>query len=189
EDRHGVVRYHVVRTLEDGSEERKALNETRVGASIQLSKPLDRLLASQIDYKEWYDLRIEALLMQANMQSSPLRGLIGSRVGLILDQLDIAHEVGQRFAPRVLLADGVGLGKTIEAGLIMHQHLKTGRAVRIPILVPVSLRYQWMIEMRRRLNPEFSLFSLTGTASTKEHDPELNPFLTEVRIISSVDLM
>ena len=182
------MRYHVVRTLEDGTEERKALNETRVGATIQLSKPLDRLLASQIDYKEWYDLRIEALLMQANMQTSPLRGLVGSR-GLIPHQLYIAHEVGQRFAPRVLLADEVGLGKTIEAGLIIHQQLKTGRSERILILVPDSLQYQWMIEMRRRFNLEFSLFDLARTASIKEHDSELNPFLTEQRIIASVDLM
>lgn len=189
EDRNGVVRYHVVRTLEDGTEERKALNETRVGATIQLSKPLDRLLASQIDYKEWYDLRIEALLMQANMQTNPLRGLVGSRVGLIPHQLYIAHEVGQRFAPRVLLADEVGLGKTIEAGLIIHQQLKTGRSERILILVPDSLQYQWMIEMRRRFNLEFSLFDLARTASIKEHDPDLNPFLTEQRIIASVDLM
>jgi len=189
EDRNGVVRYHVVRTLEDGTEERKALNETRIGATIQLSKPLDRLLASQIDYKEWYDLRIEALLMQANMQTSPLRGLVGSRVGLIPHQLYIAHEVGQRFAPRVLLADEVGLGKTIEAGLIIHQQLKTGRSERILILVPDSLQYQWMIEMRRRFNLEFSLFDLARTASIKEHDPDLNPFLTEQRIIASVDLM
>ena len=189
EDRNGVVRYNVMRTLDDGTEERKALNETRVGAHIQLSRPLDRLLASQIDYKEWYDLRIEALLMQANMQLSPLRGMIGARVGLIPHQLYIAHEVGQRFAPRVLLADEVGLGKTIEAGLIIHQQLKTGRSERILILVPDSLQYQWMIEMRRRFNLQFSLFDLTRTASIKEHDPEFNPFLTEQCIIASVDLM
>lgn len=189
EDRHGVVRYNVIRTLEDGTEERKALNETRIGAHIQLSKPLDRLLASQVDYKEWYDLRIEALMMQANMKSSPLRGMIGARVGLIPHQLYIAHEVGQRFAPRVLLADEVGLGKTIEAGLIIHQQLKTGRSERILILVPDSLQYQWMIEMRRRFNLQFSLFDLTRTASIKEHDPDLNPFLTEQCIIASVDLM
>ena len=189
EDRHGVVRYNVVRRLEDGTEERKSLNETRIGAQIQLSKPLDRLLASQIDYKEWYDLRIEAMLMQANMKSSPLRGMVGSRVGLIPHQLYIAHEVGQRFAPRVLLADEVGLGKTIEAGLIIHQQLKTGRSERILILVPDSLQYQWMIEMRRRFNLNFSLFDLTRTASIKEHDPELNPFLTEQCIIASIDLM
>jgi len=189
EDRHGVLRYNVIRQLEDGLEERKALNETRIGANIQLSKPLDRLLASQVDYKEWYDLRIEALLMQANMKASPLRGLVGSRVGLIPHQLYIAHEVGKRFAPRVLLADEVGLGKTIEAGLIIHQQLKTGRSERILVLVPDSLQYQWMIEMRRRFNLEFSLFDLTRTASIKEHDPDLNPFLTEQRIIASVDLM
>lgn len=189
EDRHGVVRYNVVRRSEDGTEERKSLNETRIGAQIQLSKPLDRLLASQIDYKEWYDLRIEAMLMQANMKSSPLRGMVGSRVGLIPHQLYIAHEVGQRFAPRVLLADEVGLGKTIEAGLIIHQQLKTGRSERILILVPDSLQYQWMIEMRRRFNLNFSLFDLTRTASIKEHDPELNPFLTEQCIIASIDLM
>ncbi len=189
EHHHGVVRYAVVRSLEDGTQERKTLNETRIGAQIQLSKPLDRLLASQIDYKEWYDLRIEAMLMQANMQSSPLRGLVGARVGLIPHQLYIAHEVGKRFAPRVLLADEVGLGKTIEAGLIIHQQLKTGRSERILILVPDSLQYQWMIEMRRRFNLAFSIFDLTRTASIKEHDPELNPFLTEQCIIASVDLM
>ena len=77
EDRHGVLRYNVVRTLENGEQDRKALNETRIGAQIQLSKPLDRLLASQVDYKEWYDLRIEAMLMQAQMQNSPLRGMVG----------------------------------------------------------------------------------------------------------------
>ncbi|MFH3854553.1 RNA polymerase-associated protein RapA, partial [Acinetobacter baumannii] len=98
-------------------------------------------------------------------------------------------EVGKRFAPRVLLADEVGLGKTIEAGLIIHQQLKTGRSERILILVPDSLQYQWMIEMRRRFNLQFSLFDLTRTASIKEHDPELNPFLTEQCIIASVDLM
>ena len=189
EDRHGVLRYNVIRTLADGTEERKSLNETRIGASIQLSKPLDRLLASQIDYKEWYDLRIEAMQMQAGMQTSPLRGMIGARVGLIPHQFYIAHEVGKRFAPRVLLADEVGLGKTIEAGLIIHQQLKTGHSERILILVPDSLQYQWMIEMRRRFNLNFSLFDLTRTASIKEHDPELNPFLTEQCIIASVDLM
>lgn len=185
----GVLRYQVERTLEDGTLEQKALNETRLAAHIQLSKPLDRLLASQVDYKEWYDLRIEALQMQTQMQSSPLRGFLGPRVGLIPHQLYIAHQVGQRFAPRVLLADEVGLGKTIEAGLIIHQQLKTGRSERVLILVPDSLQYQWMIEMRRRFNLNFSIFDLARTASIKEHDPELNPFLTEQCILASVDLL
>lgn len=189
EERFGVIRYHAVRTLDNGELERKTLNETRIGAQIQLSKPLDRLLASQVDIKAWYDLRIEALQMQANMHTNPLRGLLGARVGLIPHQLYIAHEVGKRFAPRVLLADEVGLGKTIEAGLIIHQQLKTSRAERVLILVPDSLQYQWMIEMRRRFNLNFSIFDLTRTAAMRENDPDLNPFQTEQYIIASIDLM
>ncbi|KAA8735594.1 RNA polymerase-associated protein RapA [Acinetobacter qingfengensis] len=188
-ENHGVLRYHARRIDENGQDVVKDLNETRLGAHIQLSKPLERLLASQIDYKEWYDLRIQALLMQAQMSRSPLRGLLGARVGLIPHQLYIANEVGTRLAPRVLLADEVGLGKTIEAGLIIHQQLKTGRSERVLILVPDSLQYQWMIEMRRRFNLQFSLFDLTRTAAIREHDPYLNPFLTEQRIIASIDLM
>lgn len=45
-------------------------------------------------------------------------------------QLNIAHDVGRRHAPRVLLADEVGLGKTIEAGMILHQQLLSGAAER-----------------------------------------------------------
>ena len=182
----GLMRYHAVCSQ---GEQRKSMNETRLGANIQLARPLDRLLAAQIESKEWYDLRIEALLMQSRMATSPLRGLIGPRVGLIPHQLYIAHEVGRRLAPRVLLADEVGLGKTIEAGLIIHQQLQTGRSERVLILVPDSLQYQWMIEMRRRFNLQFSLFDLTRTASIKEHDEDTNPFLTEQCIIASIDLL
>lgn len=182
----GVMRYNVI--CGQGVE-RKTFNETRLGANIQLARPLDRLLASRLESKEWYDLRIEALLMQSRMSTSPLRGLIGPRVGLIPHQLYIAHEVGRRLAPRVLLADEVGLGKTIEAGLIIHQQLVTGRSERILILVPDSLQYQWMIEMRRRFNLQFSLFDLARTAAIREHDEDANPFATEQCIIASIDLL
>lgn len=181
----GVIRYHVV----NRDDLRKVLAETRLGAHLQLARPLDRMLASRLESKEWYDLRIEALLMQARMATSPLRGFLGPRVGLIPHQLYIAHEVGRRLAPRVLLADEVGLGKTIEAGLIIHQQLVTGRSERVLILVPDSLQYQWMIEMRRRFNLKFSLFDLERTASMREHDEDANPFAAEQCIIASIDLL
>lgn len=184
EEQHGVMRYQVVQ-----GDERKVLAETRLGAHLQLARPLERLLATRLASKEWYDLRIEALLMQSRMATSPLRGMMGPRVGLIPHQLYIAHEVGRRLAPRVLLADEVGLGKTIEAGLIVHQQLMTGRSERILILVPDSLQYQWMIEMRRRFNLNFSLFDLTRTAAIREHDEDANPFTTEQCIIASIDLL
>lgn len=177
----GVMRYH----LTCG----KSLMETRLAANITLAKPLERLLAGRIENNERYDLRQDALKLQAMLSRHPLRGLIGPRVDIICHQLYIAHEVGKRLAPRVLLADEVGLGKTIEAGLIIHQQIITGKANRVLILVPDSLQYQWMIELRRRFNLDFSIFDLVRTASIKEHNPDQNVFATEQYIIAGIDLL
>lgn len=177
----GVMRYH----LTCG----KSLMETRLAANITLAKPLERLLAGRIESGEWYDLRQDALKINAMLNRHPLRGLIGARVDVIKHQLYIAHEVGKRLSPRVLLADEVGLGKTIEAGLIMHQQILTGKVSRVLVLVPDSLQYQWMIELKRRFNLDFALFDLVRTASIKEHNPEQNVFLTEQFIIAGIDLL
>lgn len=76
----------------------------------------------------------------------PYSGLRGQRTNLIPHQLNIAHDVGRRHAPRVLLADEVGLGKTIEAGMILHQQLLSGAAERVLIIVPETLQHQWLVE-------------------------------------------
>lgn len=167
----------------------KTLMETRLGANITLAKPLERLLAGRIENAEWYNLRQDALMLSAIHSRHPLRGLIGARVDIIDHQLYVAHEVGKRLLPRVLLADEVGLGKTIEAGLIIHQQLITAKAKRVLILVPDSLQYQWMIELKRRFNLDFAIFDLIRTASIKEHNPTQNVFETEHLIIASIDLL
>ena len=178
----GVLKYGV-------DEHSKGIMETRLAANITLAKPLERLLAGRIERGDWYDLRQDILRMQSALAGHPLKGLMGARVDIIEHQLYIAHEVGKRIAPRVLLADEVGLGKTIEAGLIIHQQLLTGKAERVLILVPDSLQYQWMIELRRRFNLNFALFDLVRTAAIKEHDPEQNVFATEQCIIAGMDLL
>ncbi len=183
----GVLKYSV----EDDEQGTaiKPIMETRLAANITLAKPLERLLAGRIERSDWYDLRQDILRMQTALAGHPLKGLMGARVDIIEHQLYIAHEVGKRIAPRVLLADEVGLGKTIEAGLIIHQQLLTGKAERVLILVPDSLQYQWMIELRRRFNLNFALFDLVRTAAIKEHDPEQNVFATEQCIIAGMDLL
>jgi ATP-dependent helicase HepA len=87
-----------------------------------------------------------------------LRGLAGARISPIPHQLYIASEVAGRWAPRVLLADEVGLGKTIEAGLILHRMLLEGRVRRVLVLVPEPLLHQWLVELLRRFNLPFALF-------------------------------
>jgi ATP-dependent helicase HepA len=103
-------------------------------------------------------LRYNTLEHTSRQLQSSLWGLGGVRAQPIAHQLHIAREVADRIAPRVLLADEVGLGKTIEAGLVIHRQLLSGRANRVLILVPENLQHQWLVEMRRRFNLQVALF-------------------------------
>jgi len=176
---HGILTYHGIRqdTLEATS-----LKEVMIDHFIKFNKPHDRLLNSQVDRLDWFRLRKDCLRHQYQQQQSELMGLTGGRVSLIPHQLYIADEVGNRFAPRVLLADEVGLGKTIEAGLIIHQQLVSGRAKRILIIVPESLMHQWLVEMLRRFNLKFSIFDHDRCVETSGDD-ESNPFSTEQLVL------
>ncbi len=109
--------------------------EAEMSDTMSFSRPEDRLLGGHVDDLVTYDLRVEALCHQSRVMKSPERGFVGARVDLIAHQLYIANRVASRVVPRVLLADEVGLGKTIEACLIMHRLHLTGRASRVLILV------------------------------------------------------
>src|SRR5690606_19966280 len=103
--------------------EERELLETDLAAQLSLSQPLKRLLTLQNESASWFQLRRAALDAQVFIDSSTLLGLCSARTDLLLHQIYIAHEVAKRPAPRVLLSDEVGLGKTIEAGLILQQQL------------------------------------------------------------------
>lgn len=171
------------------TDEETVLPETLLDHKVSFSKPQDRLFSSQIDRSDRFALRYSALQHQQAQFQSPLRGLRGIRASLIPHQLHIAKEVGQRVAPRVLLADEVGLGKTIEAGMILQQQLFSGRVERVLVLVPESLQHQWLVEMLRRFNLNFSLFDEERCADFDREDDEesQNPFETESLVISSID--
>ncbi len=155
DEKDGLVIYTGIHS-ETGEEVQ--LRETLLDHNIRFNKPQDRLFAGQIDRLDRFGVRYAAQQLRHNLATSDLLGLQGPRVGLIPHQLWIAHEVGRRYAPRVLLADEVGLGKTIEAGLIIHQQLMTGRAERVLVIVPDTLRHQWLVEMLRRFNLRFAVF-------------------------------
>ncbi len=182
EESNGILIYHGTR-LDDGAE--VALREVMLNNFIKFNKPQDRMFAGQIDRYSRFALRYESLMYQHARRLNPTRGLASGRVSLIPHQLHIAREVGHRHAPRVLLADEVGLGKTIEAGMIIHQQLLSGRSSRVLILVPESLQYQWLVEMLRRFNLMFSLFDEERCVES-EHDA-VNPFDTEQMVICSLD--
>ena len=177
--------YTYVGTRVDTGEE-VALKEMMLDHFIKFNKPHDRLLNGQFDRLDWYQLRKKSLKLQHQQQQSELTGLVGGRVSLIPHQLYIAEEVGKRFAPRVLLADEVGLGKTIEAGLIIHQQLVSGRAKRVLIAVPESLMHQWLVEMLRRFNLKFSIFDEERCLQYTEGE---NPFSAEQLVLVNLDFL
>ena len=161
------------------------VNEKELSPIISFSQAKDRLFSSQIDRSEHFALRYQTLLHQQAQFQSPLRGLRGNRAGLIPHQLHIAQEVGNRVNPRVLLADEVGLGKTIEAGMILQNQLFTEKVQRVLIIVPETLQHQWLVEMLRRFNLHFSLFDEERCEDFAEQ--AINPFSTESLIICALD--
>lgn len=163
------------------------LKETFLNNFIKFNKPQDKLFAGQIDKFERFVLRYKSLTNQHEQQQSKQRGLLGARVDLIPHQFYIAEEVGKRHAPRVLLADEVGLGKTIEAGLIIHQQLITGRAKRVLIVLPENLQHQWLVEMMRRFNLHFSIFD--DSRCNDAYLDSVNPFETEQLVLCSINLL
>lgn len=173
--------------IKEGTEDTVTVKETFLAHNYQLNDPAQRLFSGQFDDPKWFDLRQQCLLHQHQHLTSPLLGFLGARVSLIQHQIHIAREVGQRFAPRVLLADEVGLGKTIEAALIVHQQLLTNRAQRVLIIVPSSLVHQWLVEMLRRVNLSFSIFDEERCKAAEEDGS--NPFETEQLVLCSLDFL
>lgn len=168
----------------------REIEESDLSDTMSFSKPGDRLLGGHIDSLQTYDLRVEALQRNCEVMKSPVRGFVGARMDLIPHQIYIAGEVASRLAPRVLLADEVGLGKTIEACLIMHRLHLTGRADRVLILVPEPLLHQWFVELLRRFHLLFSLFDEERCRSIEQGgEGSENPFLDSQLVLASVDFL
>jgi len=189
DDQQSLLRY----TLETESGlstddvQRRTVSEQSLPADLRFGSPDQRFASAQIDHVGSFDLFLRTLEQQARLDASPVHGLLGCRTQLLPHQIYIAHQVAQRLSPRLLLADEVGLGKTIEAGLILHQMLLNEQADRVLVLVPDSLVHQWLVEMQRRFNLTFSLFDLERFESLLVD--EGNPFDSEQLILCPMSLL
>lgn len=156
----------------------KRVREDLISDVTSVGSPVERLMSGQADPAEVFDLRLRTLRAQARLRQSEVRGFLGGRLELIPHQFYILHEVSNRQIPRVLLSDEVGLGKTIEACLILQRLLVTGRASRALVLVPEALMHQWFVELLRRFNLWFTLFDEQRCVDCEAAEPEKNPFLS-----------
>ncbi|MEW9573129.1 RNA polymerase-associated protein RapA [Rhodanobacter sp. Si-c] len=138
--------------------EGRELHEGQLDDEQSVSQADDRLIGGRTDPVAQFELRVEGLRHRAEARRSPAWGLGAARVGLVPHQLRVAGIASARRPPRVLLADEVGLGKTIEAGMIVARQLATGRASRVLLLLPDTLVYQWFVELLRRFNLSFAIY-------------------------------
>ncbi len=184
EENNGLLTY---RGINDEGQQAE-LHESELDANQVFSRPQERLLRGQLDHPKWFNLRYHTLKQTQRLSQSDFYGLTGIRAELLPHQLYIAHEVATRTNPRVLLADEVGLGKTIEAAMIVHHQLLTGRAQRILILVPEPLLHQWLVELLRRFNLSFRIFDEERCQAIEESGAHDNPFVTEQLVLSSLNL-
>jgi ATP-dependent helicase HepA len=162
------------------------VREDAISDITSVASPAERLMAGQADPSEVFDLRLRALQAANRFRQSEVRGFLGGRIDLIPHQFYILHEVSNRQIPRVLLADEVGLGKTIEACLILQRLLATGRAKRALILVPESLTHQWFVELLRRFNLWFTIFDEPRCLAVEASEPGKNPFLSSQLGLASI---
>lgn len=184
-ENHGLLTY----SGNDANGVTHDFDEAELNNFIQLNRPSERLFNGQIDKDNWFELRYQTLFHKNRLAKSDLYGLIGSRTSLISHQLYIAHEVANRYAPRVLLADEVGLGKTIEAGLILHHQILTERARRVLIVVPETLMHQWLVEMLRRFNLHFKIFDQQRCDDLLADNNYENIFHAEQLVLCSIDFL
>lgn len=146
------------------TENGQVVPETQLSSHIELNQPFMRLMTGQIDKPKWFDFRRKIDQAMARTWQSRLNGLLGVRANLIPHQLYVSQSACNRENVRVLLADEVGLGKTIEAGMILMRMLKLERISRALIVVPEALQVQWLVELARRFDLMPELYA------DEEHD-------------------
>lgn len=179
-----VERVEVVDELLVYIGEEDVLCEVDICHSLSFNRPQDKLFNNLSSPLSLFDLRSKTSACRQVYERSPVKGLLGGRMSLLPHQFYVASKVINEPLPRVLFADEVGLGKTIEAGLVLHNLIKTNRVERALILVPDSLVYQWFFEMRKKFNLNFQTINQESYL-----EKGTNPFKDSQFSIASLDLL
>lgn len=167
--------------------EQELLPETELDHGLVYSRPDQKLLAGKVSPPWEFELRRRAWVLKHRALKTTCRGLVGARIQLLPHQLYIAQEAASRRLPRVMLSDEVGLGKTIEAGLIFHQLMTTGEVKRALVLVPPSLVNQWLTELYRKFNILFSIMTEESAEALGATHPDMNPYLSHQFVIQDIE--
>lgn len=133
--------------------------------------------------------RVEKLWLALEAEQIPLMDsaatLTAAKVDLLPHQVVLVHRVANARPKRFLIADEVGLGKTIEAALILRELASRGELTRAIMVVPAGLVENWRSELNDVFNLDFEVFGSEGDVT----DRKSNAFAKHNRLIVSVDTL
>jgi ATP-dependent helicase HepA len=150
----------------------------------------ERLAAGHVDETEDVLTRVDILHLLSVREADGLGSFLGGRVRLFPHQLHVAERATERLPVRWLLADEVGLGKTIEAALIMNRLLHPQRIERCLVVAPETLTVQWLGELWRKYHQVFALLDAARLADVaRDFGDRFNPFDVHRRAVISLELL
>ncbi|ANM29968.1 hypothetical protein ABI59_10890 [Acidobacteria bacterium Mor1] len=151
---------------------------------------VQRLAAGDVDPPEDFALRLDALHLRRIREADGLGSFLGGRIQLFPHQLHCAERATRTDPVRWLLADEVGLGKTVEACLILNHLLRTGRADRTLVVAPATLTVQWLGELWRKYHQVFTLLDDKRLNDVeREYGKGFNPFEAHNRLVVSQEML
>jgi superfamily II DNA or RNA helicase len=134
--------------------------------------------------------RLNRLRESEGIEDEPLLGVWNSAIQVHPYQLEPVIRALSMPRVSLLLADGVGLGKTIQSGLVLEELLLRRRIRRVLVLCPAMLQRQWMYELRRKFNLDFRVIDSDSTFKLRrDMGIDTNPWRAFPRIITSMDYL
>src|SRR5688572_29426862 len=151
---------------------------------------LERLAMGDIDEAEDFLIRLDILHLLSLRQADGLGSFLGGRVRLFPHQLYVAERATATEPVRWLLDDEVGLGKTIEASLILNRLVHAGKVERCLVVVPEALTVQWLGQLWRKYHQVFTLLDTHRLADVaRDFGADFNPFDVHRRAVIALETL
>ena len=151
---------------------------------------VERLISGRLDEVNDFLTRLDVLHLLNLREADGLGSFLGGRVGLFPHQLYVAERATVREPVRWLLADEVGLGKTIEAALILNRLVHAGKIERCLVVAPDALTVQWLGELWRKYHQAFTLLDAPRLADVaRDFGKDFNPFDVHRRAIVALEML
>lgn len=154
----------------------------------KVDSPLERLENLDFDPAYKFDLLTRANQLSLAFEYDQLLSLSNSRTNMEPYQVECVSKIINALRQRFLIADDVGLGKTIEAGMILKELTARGRANRVLMITPASLTPQWKREMKEKFDMNFWIYDSAKVRDVRRNiSRHANPWNYNDRIITSID--